>query len=168
MRTPRALRRLCEREVRTLELDLPFDAVQMCERYGERRGRPIAVLGHPLPAGVPNGVWLVGEDADYFFHQANTSQVHRDQIIIHEFGHLIAGHQLVEPAVAAPDDMPDEATSDALHRTCYDDEHEWEAEMIASIIMGWAAEANATAGTAARHSSLRGIQRALGGHSRWL
>ncbi len=170
MRTARSLRRLCEQELRSLELDLPFDAVQMCERYGERRGRPIAVLGHPLPAGVPNGVWLVGDDADYFFHQANTSRVHRDQIIIHEFGHLIAGHQLVDPAAAAEgaDDMPAEATTEALHRTCYDDDREWEAEMIASIILGWAAEANTTAGSAAKHSSLRGIQRALGGHSRWL
>ena len=170
MRTAKALRRLCEQEVRSLDLDLPFDAVQLCEKYGARRGRDILVISQPLPVGMPNGLWLVGDDADYFFYQANTSRTHREQIIIHEFGHLIAGHQHAGPsaAAAAADPSSPEAAAAALHRTCYDDENEWEAEMIASIIMGWAAEAGALAGRTAKHDSLRGIQRALGGHSRWL
>lgn len=167
MRTAKALRRLCEQEVRSLDLDLPFDAVQLCEKYGKRRGRDILVISQPLPVGMPNGLWLVGDDADYFFYQANTSRMHREQIIIHEFGHLIAGHQHAGPAAHAAE-MPSEEAAAALHRTCYDDEHEWEAEMIASIILGWAAEAGALAGRTAKHGSLRGIQRALGGTSRWL
>ncbi|BDH55172.1 hypothetical protein [Tsukamurella sp. PLM1] len=170
MRSVKALRRLCEREVRSLDLDLPFDAVQLCEKYGTRRGRDILVISQPLPVGMPNGLWLVGDDADYFFYQANTSRLHRDQIIIHEFGHLIAGHQHAGPAAAsaaAADPSSPEAAA-ALHRTCYDDDNEWEAEMIASIILGWASEAGALAGRTAKHDSLRGIQRALGGHSRWL
>lgn len=167
MRTAKALRRLCEREVRSLDLDLPFDAAQLCEKYGARRGRDILVISQPLPVGMPNGLWLVGDDADYFFYQANTSRLHRDQIIIHEFGHLIAGHQHVS-ATADAAAMPPEEAAAALHRTCYDDENEWEAEMIASIILGWAAQAGAIAGRTAKHDSLRGIQRALGGHSRWL
>ncbi|WP_040765907.1 hypothetical protein [Tsukamurella sp. 1534] len=166
MRTAKALRRLCEKEVRSLDLDLPFDAVQLCEKYGARRGRDILVISQPLPVGMPNGLWLVGDDADYFFYQANTSRLHREQIIIHEFGHLIAGHQHV--AAENPVEVPPEEAAAALHRTCYDDEHEWEAEMIASIILGWAAKAGAVAGRTAKHDSLRGIQRALGGHSRWL
>ncbi|GAB3134018.1 hypothetical protein GCM10027289_24960 [Tsukamurella serpentis] len=170
MRSVKALRRLCEGEVRSLDLDLPFDAVQLCEKYGKRRGRDILVISQPLPVGMPNGLWLVGEDADYFFYQANTSRLHRDQIIIHEFGHLIAGHQHAGPTAAAAgaaDPSSPEAAA-ALHRTCYDDEHEWEAEMIGSIILGWASEAGALAGRTAKHDSLRGIQRVLGGHSRWL
>lgn len=166
MRSVKALRRLCEDEVHSLDLDLPFDAIQLCERYGKRRGRDILVISQPLPVGMPNGVWLVGDDADYFFYQSNTSRTHRDQIIVHEFGHLIAGHQDSGPAANAGA-MPEAEASQALHRTCYDDEKEWEAEMIASIILGWAAKAGAL-GRTTKHGGLRGIQRALGGNSRWL
>ncbi|PYE18570.1 hypothetical protein DFR67_104149 [Williamsia limnetica] len=170
MRSERILRALCRRELADLELDLPLDAEQLCARYGDKRGRAIKILAHPLPAGTPNGVWLMADDADYFFYQANTTKLHRDQIVIHEFGHLIAGHQILgTPGSLLAAGAPDEGeTSEALSRTCYSDEREWEAEMLATIIREWAAKATQGVGQSAKHDGLRGIQSILGGHSGWL
>ncbi|GAB09891.1 hypothetical protein GOARA_048_00930 [Gordonia araii NBRC 100433] len=169
MRSERALRALCRRELRGLDLDLPLDAEQLCSRYGQRRGRPINVISHPLPAGMPNGVWLAASDGDYFFCQANTSPLHRNQIIIHEFGHLIAGHQMLGQLDAAALLAPsEEDANDALSRTCYSDEREWEAEMLASIIVGWAADAAGSVDATVSDDGLRRIQRLLGGHGGWM
>ncbi|MGW0037912.1 hypothetical protein [Gordonia sp. NPDC003376] len=167
MRTGRELRALCREALSDLDLDLPLDAEQLCERYGARRGRPIRVIAHPLPSGVPNGVWLAAEDADYFFHQANTTRWHRDQIIIHEFAHLIAGHQMLgEVSMVAA--LTAETTDATLQRTCYSDEREREAETLASMILTWAAEAGDAVGHTADDPGVRDLQRLLGGHRGWL
>ena len=168
MRSERSLRALVRDSVRGLDLDLPLDVTQLCDRYGERRGRRITLIAHPLPAGMPNGVWLAAEDADYFFYQQNTSRLHQDQIVIHEFVHLIAGHQMIGGArsgLAGPSDAESDA---ALRRTCYSDEREWEAEMLASLILTWAQDAASAVGSTAEHDGLRGLQRLLGGHRGWL
>ncbi|GAC01873.1 hypothetical protein GONAM_35_00430 [Gordonia namibiensis NBRC 108229] len=168
-RSERALGVLCRTALRGLDLDLPLDVTQLCDRYGERRGRPIRLLAHPLPAGVPNGIWLAAADADYFFYQANTSPLHRDQIVIHEFGHLIAGHQmLAEVSVEGLAALTQDSSDAALRRTCYSDDREWEAEMLASMILTWAEDASTGVGSTAAHDELRGLQRLLGGHRGWL
>lgn len=168
MRSERALWTLSRKELADLDLDLPLDVDQLCERYGERRGRPIKLIAHPLPVGLPNGVWLAAEDADYFFYQANTSKWHRDQIVIHEFAHLIAGHQMLGdmPAVLAGLSAAD--TDASLARTCYSDDREREAEMLASMILTWAAEAGDAVGETAANPEVRGLQRLLGGHRGWM
>jgi hypothetical protein len=169
MRSERELRALCRRELAGLDLDLPLDAEQLCALYGARRGRPIRIISHQIPAGMPNGVWLVAEDADYFFYQACTTKLHRDQIIIHEFGHLIAGHQLLDGAgkrLIAQTVI--DSTDEALTSTCYSDEREWEAEFLATLIGEWAARAAQGVGKTAGHDGLRGIQSILGGHNGWL
>lgn len=168
MRSERALRLIVRETLQGLDLDLPLDVTQLCDLYGERRGRPIKLIAHPLPAGMPNGVWLAASDADYFFYQLNTTPVHRDAIIIHEFGHMIAGHQMLGDAAAVLAGPAAGETDAALERTCYSDEREWEAEMLASLIISWAAEARESVGATADHKGLRGIQRVLGGHRGWL
>lgn len=168
MRSERNLRALCRRELADLDLDLPLDAEQLCARYGDKRGRAIKIMAHPLPAGTPNGVWLMADDADYFFYQANTTKLHRDQIVIHEFGHLIAGHQILGTPAPLSSADSDANAQEALNRTCYSDEREWEAEMLATIIREWAAKAAQGVGQSAKHDGLRGIQSILGGHSGWL
>ncbi|MEE3852303.1 hypothetical protein VZC37_18325 [Gordonia sp. LSe1-13] len=169
MRSHRVLRALCRDTLKGLDLDLPLDVAQLCDRYGTQRGRPIRLIAHPLPVGMPNGVWLAADDADYFFYQANTSPLHQDQIVIHEFGHLIAGHQMLGAVSAVALTAPsDEDSAAALQRTCYSDDREWEAEMLASMILTWASEAARTVGTTPDNQDLRGIQRVLGGHKGWL
>ena len=163
------MRALCRAELKGLDLDLPLDVAQLCERYGDRRGRPIRLIEHALPAGVPNGIWLAATDADYFFHQAHTSRLHRNQIVVHEFGHLIAGHQILgEASAAGIDALTQDESAAALRRTCYSDDAEWEAEMLASLILGWAEDAGTGVGSTASHGELRGLQKLLGGHRGWL
>lgn len=152
-----------------LDLDLPLDVTQLCDRYGQKRGRPIRPIAHPLPAGMPNGVWLAAADADYFFFQANTTRWHRDQIIVHEFGHLIAGHQMFgDEALTALTGPPADESEAALRRTCYSDDREREAETLASMILTWAQESGDGLGATAEDPDLRGMQRLLGGHKGWL
>ena len=168
-RSERALRALCRAELKGLDLDLPLDVAQLCERYGDRRGRPIRLIEHALPAGVPNGIWLAATDADYFFHQAHTSRLHRNQIVVHELGHLIAGHQILgEASAAGIAALTQDESAAALRRTCYSDDAEWEAEMLASLILGWAEDAGTGVGSTASHGELRGLQKLLGGHRGWL
>lgn len=163
------MRALCRAELKGLDLDLPHDVAQLCERYGDRRGRPIRLIEHALPAGVPNGIWLAATDADYFFHQAHTSRLHRNQIVVHEFGHLIAGHQILgEASAAGIAALTQDESAAALRRTCYSDDAEWEAEMLASLILGWAEDAGTGVGSTASHGELRGLQKLLGGHRGWL
>ncbi|MGC4933127.1 hypothetical protein ACLQ3C_05545 [Gordonia sp. DT30] len=168
MRSSRAMWSLCRSVLGPLGLDLPLDVDQLCERYGAQRGRPIRLLAHPLPAGVPNGVWLAAEDADYFFHQANTTRWHRDQIVIHEFAHLICGHQMLADMPAVLAGLSDADADSSLQRTCYDDEREREAETVASMILTWAAQARDGVGATSAHPDVRGLQRLLGGHKGWL
>lgn len=163
------MRALCRAELKGLDLDLPLDVAQLCERYGDRRGRPIRLIEHASPAGVPNGIWLAATDADYFFHQAHTSRLHRNQIVVHEFGHLIAGHQILgEASAAGIAALTQDESAAALRRTCYSDDAEWEAEMLASLILGWAEDAGTGVGSTASHGELRGLQKLLGGHRGWL
>ncbi|GAB22516.1 hypothetical protein GOPIP_031_01350 [Gordonia polyisoprenivorans NBRC 16320 = JCM 10675] len=168
MRSSREMWSLCRSVLAPLDLDLPLDVDQLCDRFGERRGRPIRLIAHPLPAGVPNGVWLAAEDADYFFHQLNTTRWHRDQIVIHEFAHLIAGHQMLAsmPEVLAGLSAADADSS--LRGTCYDDDREREAETLASMILTWAAKASDGVGHSSADPEIRGLQRLLGGHKGWL
>lgn len=165
-RSEERLRSLVRRELSGLELGLPLNALELCDAYGARRGRPIQCQAHPLPSGTPNGVWLIAADRDHFFYQANTTAVHRDQILIHELGHLIAGHQVLDPTQIGTAAAAD--TGAALHRTCYDDEREWEAERIATYIAGWADEAFGGSGRTNQEPAVRGLQRILGGHAGWL
>jgi len=168
-RGQRALWALARRSLEGLDLDLPLDVEQLCERYGRRRGRPIKPLPYALPAGMPNGVWLAAKDADYFFFQENTSRLHRDQIIVHEFGHLIAGHQMLgETSLTAPASASGDESDAALRRTCYSDAREWEAETLASMILTWAQSAGNSVGRTADNPEVRGLQRLLGGHKGWL
>ena len=168
-RSKGALRALCRTTLKGLDLDLPLDVTQLCDRYGAQRGRPIRLVAHPLPVGAPNGILLAASDADYFFHQANTSRLHRDQIVIHEFGHLIAGHQVLGELSALTAGGPTRDESEAaLRRTCYSDDREWEAEMLASMILTWATDARTAVGSTAEHEGLRGLQKLLGGHRGWL
>jgi len=87
-------------------------------------------------------VWIATAKADYILYQQETSKAHQNHIILHELGHLLAGHTSDEQddgllAGLYPDLEPD-AVRRALRRTSYDSAHEREAETVATIILEWA------------------------------
>lgn len=134
----RALRRRCKRELRALGLQPPLRVELLCQRLGERRQRPIRLVPYALPASGPFGLWIGTETADYIFYQINTTRIHQDHIILHEVGHIFAGHDkddIDQHLQSAMPDISPETIRRALQRTYYDTTEEREAEMFATIIM---------------------------------
>jgi hypothetical protein len=145
----RQLRKRCRRLLRDLDIRPPLDVAELCRRVGEQRRRPITLVSHPIPVPGPFGLWITAKDADYILYQRETSTSHQDHIILHELGHLLAGHRDegddeplagLEPdtlRIQYPDLAPD-AVRRALRRTSYDSDQEREAETVATIILEWA------------------------------
>lgn len=168
----RELRRRCKRWLRALKIEPPLRVDVLCERLGERRGRPIRLLPHSLPVPGPFGLWLATNRADYIFYQAETNRVHQDHIILHEVGHMLGDHH--------SEDLDDECWRESmldlspdmirrvLRRTCYDTEHEREAELVATIIMEWASTLDMRAPEVARDGPIRRLEGALGDKRGWL
>ncbi len=168
----RELRRRCKRELRALGIQPPLQVDVLCRLLGEQRRRPIRLVPYSLPVPGPFGVWLATASADYILYQQETSKIHQDHIILHEVGHILADHQSDDT-----DDefwremMPDlsrEAVRRALRRTSYDQEHEREAELVATIILEWASVVDRVSPRPASDPSVRRVQTALGDRRGWL
>jgi hypothetical protein len=145
----RELRRRCRRLLNELDIRPPLDVHELCRRVGRQRGKPIRPISHPIPVPGPFGAWITTDTADYILYQRETSKAHQGHIILHELGHILAGHRgdgdddalLAQLHPAAEPQYPDlapEAVRRALRRTSYDTEHEREAETVATIILEWA------------------------------
>lgn len=138
----RELRRRCRTLLRALDVRPPLDVTELCDKLGEHRGRPIRLVPRPIPVPGPFGVWITTADADYILYQRETSRAHQDHIIVHELGHMLAGHASDGPNDSMLSeiypDLDPEAVRRALRRTAYDSKHEHEAETVATIILEWA------------------------------
>ncbi|MBF6064638.1 hypothetical protein IU500_22130 [Nocardia terpenica] len=148
----RELRRRCRRLLNELDIRPPLDVATLCWRVGERRGKPIRLVSHPIPIPGPFGAWITTKRADYILYQQETTKAHQDHIILHELGHLLAGHrsdeqdgvltgQLYPPGAGLTPDV----VRRALRRTSYDTAEEREAETVATIILEWASVLNRVA-----------------------
>lgn len=141
-RAERELRRRVRRELQALEIQPPLRVDVVCQRLGERRGRPIRLVAYPIPVPGPFGLWIATTSADYILYQAETTRVHQDHIILHEVGHILAGHVSADTDDSVwtqlmPNIAP-EVIRRMLRRTSYDAAHEREAELVATIIQEWA------------------------------
>ncbi|MPZ80330.1 MAG: hypothetical protein GEV28_08010 [Actinophytocola sp.] len=150
----RELRRRCRRLLNELDIRPPLDVHELCRRVGLQRGKPIRPVAHPIPVPGPFGAWITTDSTDYILYQRETSKAHQGHIILHELGHILAGHRSdedddtlldqlcpdVEPATLR-DEYPDlapGAVRRALRRTSYVSVQEREAETVATIILEWA------------------------------
>jgi hypothetical protein len=180
----RQLRRRCRRLLNDLGIRPPLDVVELCRRFGDMRGKPIRLVAHPIPVPGPFGVWISTTAADYILYQRETTKPHQAHIVLHELGHILAGHhgdqdddallvQLypdVEPDVLReqyPDLEPD-AVRRALRRTSYDTEQEREAELVATIILEWASVLDRVTPQASGPAAAQRIGTALGDRLGWL
>ncbi|ATL71164.1 hypothetical protein [Nocardia terpenica] len=143
--TEHKLRRRCRRLLNELDIQPPLDVATLCQRVGEQRGKPIRLVPHSIPVPGPFGAWITTKRADYILYQKETTKAHQDHIILHELGHLLAGHrsdeddgvlmgQLYPPGAGLTPDV----VRRALRRTSYDTVEEREAETVATIILEWA------------------------------
>jgi hypothetical protein len=76
---------------------------------------------------------------DYVFYEHETSQLHREHIILHELGHLLCEHQpteVIDAEVVAQlfPHLNPAVVHRVLGRTTYTAVEEQEAEMLASLV----------------------------------
>ena len=117
---------------------LPNDATLQLihEKLEQKRGRTITVAELPGLAGAELcGVWLICEDRDVVLHAPTRSDWHRQQIILHEFSHMILDHnvegQSSEMVRGLLPDLDGELVLRALARSSYTDDAELAAEALA-------------------------------------
>jgi len=124
--------------VAELRLPRPLTAGILHRHMESVRGKRIVVQsasGRMLKAGVC-GLWIAvdGEDFERIHHAPTTSLVHRQQLINHEFGHMILNHKqeqlsVDKVALLAPL-VPLDAIVYALTRSLFTDDQEALAEAI--------------------------------------
>ncbi|MEV5717437.1 hypothetical protein AB0L41_26400 [Amycolatopsis mediterranei] len=173
----RELRRRCRRLLNELGIRPPLDVFELCRSVGRQRGRPIRLIPHRIPVPGPFGAWIATPQADYIVYQQDTSKPHQRHIILHELGHLLAGHGATAEnhGLTAPGDLreqyPDlepEPIRQALLRTSYDTDHEREAETVATIILEWASVLDRVAPKASDAGAAQRIEAALDERLGWL
>ncbi len=170
-RHDRELRKRLRRELAAARVDGPMTMEQVCDHLGQHRCRPIRLLPWQLPAEGPFGLWWAAEHADYIVVQSRTSPAHKEHIIAHELGHILADHTSDENAQDAErvqteliPGVPPDMIRRALRRTHYDSPQEREAETVATILRETAAASVTQPGGTAR---ARATQNALGDPQGW-
>lgn len=118
----------------SLPNDATLELIQ--EKLERKRGRIITVAELPELAGEELcGIWLICEDQDIVLHAPTKSDWHRQQIILHEFGHMILEHDLEgqdsELVKTLLPDLDPEQVLRALARSSYTDNAELTAEALA-------------------------------------
>lgn len=109
---------------------------QSLHRHLEKvRGREIIIQEMDIPDDQVCGLWFGLDDVDMVFHAQAASEVHRQQIVLHEFAHMILCHEMeeVSPEISRsvfPDLAHDRVVS-ALKRTDFLDDFEVAAELLA-------------------------------------
>jgi hypothetical protein len=140
----RAVHARCEAAVRGLAIPAPFDASTFCAALAVRRSRPIELLPLSLRGltdrEVLYGVVIDKPSCDIIVYERDTSQLHQQQIILHEASHLILEHHLSLPPSEGSPRLPPTILGDGtirhlLWRRSHTDAAEQEAEILASLIL---------------------------------
>lgn len=156
------------------ELDIhpPLCVDALCRRLGEHLGKPIRLIPWALPIPGPFGLWMSRPNEEVIFYQEETTRVHQDHIILHELGHIIADHQddgdVSEDLPNLGPDFPGGWTTRGLRRTCYTEDYEREAELIATIIQEWAVVIDYVTPRASETAALGPLHSALNPRWGWM
>ncbi|ALO68173.1 hypothetical protein AS189_18810 [Arthrobacter alpinus] len=100
------------------------------------RGHPIIILEEPALVGTDLcGLLYVYVDRDVIRHGPPRSSWHRQQIILHEFAHLILGHQHTATSMELTN-LPGfpEKPSKVLGRASFEDADEAATEYLADLL----------------------------------
>jgi hypothetical protein len=114
---------------------------RVCELMGQHLGKPVEVRFVPLPDARLTGVSALLANGTYLVICADSPRwYHRLQILLHEFAHLMLGHQPVTLTKSeslrrmAPSLLPDMARYVA-GRTAFADTEECDAEELADELL---------------------------------
>jgi hypothetical protein len=133
----------CRRRAEALELPEPFEAEAFIELLARERGRPIGLLPVEERPNLPCGFVVSTAHSDWIVYRADTTELHRRHILLHEAAHLLCGHgdrvgEGTATAAAAEILMPHlsgELVRSVLGRTLYSEPDEREAELLATLIL---------------------------------
>lgn len=136
----RQMWRTCEEIAASLTIPNPWDSEVFVKLLGEQRHRRIELLPVVTEPGTPCGLLVSTDRADYIFYAANTTTLHQLHIQCHEVAHLLRGHAgttALDTDVAAllMPSLPASVVERVLGRTVYSAEEEYDAELLASLIM---------------------------------
>lgn len=115
------------------ELFIMEDIVSALE---QERDTTIRIIEFPeiKPEDGLFGIWLNTKFGDYVLHAPAPSELHRQQIILHELAHMILGHDLAVGQSSAAKlfpDLPRDAVVRTLARGHDDNQLERDAESLA-------------------------------------
>jgi len=157
-----------------LDIQPPLDVVTLCHRLGQQRGKPIRLVAYRIPVPGPFGMWVRSSTTDYVLYQQETTKIHQDHIILHEIGHVLAGHgsdegddALMKELLEASS-LPPDVIRRALRRTAYETEQEREAETVATIILEWASVVDSVAPKPSAGGAAQRMGTALNERLGWL
>lgn len=130
---------------RISELPLPaqWDRAAFIHAVEQLRGRRIILVAvdGKLLADSACGLWLVRDDDDIVLYRDGASRLHADQIILHELGHMLLGHDkntktdTAQMVSALTPNLDPATVKAALGRSAYDNTAEHDAELFASLIL---------------------------------
>jgi hypothetical protein len=176
------IRRQVDRLLAGVDVPNPFDITTFCMAITRQRGRRIAlvptsgILGDRLAPF--SGLWIAGPSADFLFYDDSTSQLHWENSVLHELGHLLFDHrphgtisddeltllQLLLPGLSV--ERLKDIVGGALGRAGYTHRQEREAELFAARV--WQRAGRTLVISSRRHASesetlvLRRLAEALG------
>jgi hypothetical protein len=139
MASGRSLRKRCLAVLGGLDLGSEVDVHDLCSQLSNQRGRPLRLLPFELPLSAPEGFMVSTDQEDIVVFEKRAVPLYQRHIILHEFGHLLFGHDtetlLVEDVIQLL--MPSLAPS--LVQRILGREHtntmaEQEAELAGSLI----------------------------------
>ncbi len=134
------MRRRCERRLAALTLPTPLDVDALFTDLAQRRGRAIEILLVDTPVSGPCALWVSLQDKDYVLVERGTDPLHRNQMKLHEWAHMVCGHR---GTLSRSDqwsgrllpDLDPAMVKMVLGRRTYSEEEEIEAEMLASMVL---------------------------------
>lgn len=136
-----ALVRRCEERVAALPIPRPWDLRELLRRIGELRGKPIMVIDALAGPAGSSGMWVSLASVDAVYVERCPTVVHREHIVLHQVGHMLADHDGQHGALHAQvlgELMPSldpAVVSRVLGHNCYAAEQEAEAELFATLVM---------------------------------
>ena len=141
---------VCHAQLQALETGVDLRQIatvqQLCHVLAAQRQRPMHLEARPMPPPLA-GLWLASRTTDYIFYADDAPPLLQDHTVLHELAHMLLGlHEAVladlgrwEACMPLPP-LTQQMVLAALKRSCYDDEHERMAEVLASMIQQrWAA-----------------------------
>lgn len=156
----RQLRVRAERTLNQLDVSRPLVIDELRGALEDHRGKPIDLV--PTTELPPRSAFaFTGSTAsfDVVMYDARLAGLHRDLVILHEFAHMLLGHQPAavdhssrSPLVEQFETIGPEALAEVLGEqprrrqrwskkptqpSLYDDPTEWEAETMATILLSW-------------------------------